>query len=73
MDLFPNIPSGSPPKMPLYGLPEGRPMPHLPPDRISQMPSSPTPEPYPDSEIHAIDALFQRAGLQRNLRGKPPA
>jgi YfiH family protein len=34
------------------------------------MPSSPTPEPYPDSEIHAIDALFQRAGLQRNLRGK---
>jgi YfiH family protein len=34
------------------------------------MPSSPTPEPYPESEIHAIDALLERAGLQRNLRGK---
>jgi hypothetical protein len=34
------------------------------------MPSSPTPKSYPDSEIHAIDALFERAGLQRNLRGK---
>jgi YfiH family protein len=34
------------------------------------MPSSPTPKPYPKSEIHAIDALFERAGLQRNLRGK---
>ena len=45
-------------------------MPHLPPDRISQMPSSPTPKPYPESKIHAIDALFECAGLQRNLRGK---
>lgn len=27
------------------------------------------PKPYPESEIHAIDALFERAGLKRNLRG----
>ncbi|MGA3011615.1 MAG: peptidoglycan editing factor PgeF [Terracidiphilus sp.] len=33
------------------------------------MPSSPTPKPYPESEIRAIDALFERAGLQRSLRG----
>jgi hypothetical protein len=33
------------------------------------MPSSPMPKPYPESEIHAIDALFERAGLKRNLRG----
>jgi hypothetical protein len=36
------------------------------------MPSSPTPKPYPDLEIRAIDALFEQAGLQRNLRGKAP-
>jgi hypothetical protein len=34
------------------------------------MPTSQTPRTYPDSEIHAIDALFERAGLKRNLRGK---
>ena len=42
------------------------------PDKISQMPSSPKPKPYPHSEIRAIDALFERAGLQHNLRGKAP-
>ena len=34
------------------------------------MPSLPTPRPDPDSDILAIDALFERAGLKRNLRGK---
>ena len=34
------------------------------------MPSLPTPKPYPESQIRAIDALFEQAGLQRNLRGK---
>jgi len=36
------------------------------------MPSSPTPQPYPETEIHVIDTLFERAGLQRNLRGNAP-
>ena len=29
-----------------------------------------SPESYPEPEIQQIDALFERAGLQRNLRGK---
>jgi YfiH family protein len=33
------------------------------------MRSSPTHESYPKPEIQAIDALFQKAGLTRNLRG----
>jgi hypothetical protein len=32
--------------------------------------SSPTPKSYPEQEIQRIDALFKRAGLTRNLRGK---
>jgi YfiH family protein len=31
---------------------------------------SSTPNPHPDPEVRAIDALFQEAGLARNLRGK---
>jgi YfiH family protein len=34
------------------------------------MPSSSTPVTHPRPEIQAIDALFEQAGLQRNLRGK---
>ncbi|MGA3082480.1 MAG: peptidoglycan editing factor PgeF [Terracidiphilus sp.] len=34
------------------------------------MPDRPQPETYPAAEIQAIDALFERAGLKRNLRGK---
>jgi hypothetical protein len=30
-----------------------------------------TPEAYPEQEIQQIDALFEQAGLTRNLRGKP--
>jgi YfiH family protein len=30
----------------------------------------PTPKPFPKPEIQQIDALFEQAGLQRNLRGK---
>jgi YfiH family protein len=33
------------------------------------MPPS-TPKPYPEPQIQQIDALFEQAGLQRNLRGK---
>ena len=31
---------------------------------------SSTPNPHPDPEVRAIDALFHEAGLARNLRGK---
>lgn len=34
------------------------------------MPSSSIPEIYPEPQIQAIDELFERAGLRRNLRGK---
>lgn len=34
------------------------------------MRSSSTAKTYPEKEIKAIDALFERAGLRRNLRGK---
>jgi YfiH family protein len=34
------------------------------------MPYPTQPETYPAAEIQAIDALFERAGLKRNLRGK---
>ncbi len=37
------------------------------------MRSSSAPKTYPEKEIKAIDALFERAGLQRNLRGKSGA
>jgi YfiH family protein len=30
----------------------------------------PTPKPFPETVIQQIDALFEQAGLQRNLRGK---
>ena len=33
------------------------------------MRSSSTPETYSETEIQAIDELFERAGLRRNLRG----
>ena len=37
------------------------------------MRSSSTPETYSKTEIQAIDELFERAGLRRNLRGKAEA
>jgi hypothetical protein len=37
------------------------------------MPTSPTPNAPPDPECAAIDALFEQAGLVRNLRGKAGA
>lgn len=71
MDLFPNNPFWTPSLDGLSSGPAGRQAHMLArPDKISQMPSSPTPKPYPESEIQAIDALFERAGLQRSLRGK---
>ena len=35
------------------------------------MPSSSTPNPRPGLEVESIDALFDEAGLVRNLSGKP--